>query len=172
MQFVGQLDLAELAPFDPKRLLPNAGLLVFFAGHYDEGRVIHCTPGSKLTPRAQPKGAKLGAFEARVSPACALSLRGGVSLPARNDDVDADAWHELVVAHVRENKAGASPHRVLAHTSGDVDDSPNDDLVLFAVCSDSNTTVEWGDYGTLYFMMSEEALRAQRWDELAVCSTD
>jgi hypothetical protein len=173
MTFVAQLDCADLAPFDSAKLLPDEGMLAFFAGGYDEGAVLHFAGGQKLAPRALPKGAKFSAEKAVVAPACAVALRGAVSVPGYEqvEDVDTDAWHELWESSIRE-KDGVAPHRVLGHTLNDVESPPEGDVALFAVRSDENANMEWGDAGTLYFMLDEESLRARKWSDVEVVSTN
>jgi hypothetical protein len=65
MEFVGQLDLAELAPFDVDHLLPSRGVLSFFLRDDvtvdDRGdlmvlasRVLHFADATELAPRKAP----------------------------------------------------------------------------------------------------------------------
>ena len=173
MQFVGQLDLAALAPFDPQRLLPEKGLLSFFAGNYDEGAIVHFDDLGALSPRAQPKDAKFSMFPAESGLACPLEIRGATAVPREIEQkVDRDAWFELFEAHFREKNGKEPPHRMLGPTFGDVDGPEEGDHALLAVRSDPNTGVEWGDYGTLYFLLDEASLRARRFDEVVMRSTD
>jgi hypothetical protein len=169
MVFVAQLDCAALAPFDPRGLLPEAGLLSFFAGGFDEGAVLWFAPKVKLAPRATPKGATFGGHGARSAPACSLTMKGAISLPPELDDEE--DWGDLWEASIRE-KDGEAPHRVLCHTMGDVEEPPNDDFVLLALRSDKNPKFDWGDWGTLYFTIEEDALRKRRWSEIELVSTD
>jgi hypothetical protein len=170
MMFVAQLDCAELAPFDPRGLLPEAGLLVFFAGGFDEGALLYFAPDAKLAPRAQPKEAMFGPLRARPAPPCALTMKGAISLPQEIEE-DEEDWGDLCEASIRE-KDDEAPHRVLCHTMGDVEEPPNDDFVLLALRSDKNPKFDWGDWGTLYFTIEEDALRERRWADLELRSTD
>jgi hypothetical protein len=177
MTFVGQIALAELAPFDPKRLLPASGLLAFFASGYNEGAVVYVSDTATLATRQPPSPPRFGGEPSAQAPACAVSPVGGISLPASllasgDDDVEdevEDAWRE-VAEEARDERDTA--HRMLGHTYGDVEAPPEGDLALLAVGSDPNARLEWGDAGVLYFMISEAALRERRWSEAEVVSTD
>jgi hypothetical protein len=165
MQFVGQIDLADLALFDT--LLPKKGLLSFFVGHYDEGIAV-LSEDDALEPRKQPKDAKFSVFPAKPGTPCPLEIRGGVSLPCDVEaKVDRDAWHDLVTGHHRAKRGKEPPHRMLGHTLGDIE-SPEADHALIAIRSDPNTGMQWGDWGTIYFLFDDVA----RLDQLTVRSTD
>ena len=73
LDFLAQIDLAEVTTELGATALPRAGRLLFF-GEGKQGRVVHVPEGATIRPQATPKGA-------RCHRACGLHLSPEVCLP-------------------------------------------------------------------------------------------
>lgn len=192
LAFVGQIALTDLSEHDRERLLPTTGLLSFFV--LDLGRMLEAAPASRLDPGAPdlvcvrhfPLGASLTRsrtpeavpdcerFDFRVLTFAAATswplVEGNAlrtpscptSAPLELDASQADAWAEAAP----ENP----PCQLLGHPAGcefPIGQDPRDRLLLSIDAELAG--VPWslcGRNGLLFLRMSEEAMRAGRFEEV------
>jgi hypothetical protein len=174
LPFVAQLALADVHAVDPSSLLPADGYLWFFhdprsgdAG----GRVIHRSGGDTLVRREHPDGEQ-------ALLACSVAFVGYDDIPdlehvpafAAIGEADSDIYYEI-----RDYLSGGfsgARHKLLGWSNpvqGSVELELEPDLgvgarLLLQIDSDDAAKIMWGDLGTLYFMISSEALAAGRFD--------
>jgi hypothetical protein len=171
MVFVAQLDLAALAPYDPHRLLPEQGLLSFFAGDYEDGVVLFSADASAVVPAKAPHGVVFGKLPTAAFPACGVRLRGGMSAPQKVESDEDGGWFDVWEGH-RSHGGEEALHRVLGHDFGDTEGGDAEDIVLLALGSDDRAKMQWGDAGVLYFCIDPAVLAKRDWKRVYVVSTD
>jgi uncharacterized protein YwqG len=192
MFFLGQINCAELKRLPSAERLPSSGLLAFFADHdavntappyEDKGfAVYHWTELDQLIPASPPIELQ------EILPLCRLAFRPMIDLPdvcsATIDELewsedDRDAYFDLV-GEMRDYGAPESswdriscsklfgyPHWVQNEPQqmGGPND-PNGLQLLLQLDSytDGKKWAEWGDAGTLYFLIRDADLAARRFD--------
>lgn len=165
MEFLGQVRLEDLAPYDAEGLLPTHGLLSFFAGDFEDGRVLYTDDTTGLERTAVPEDAEFCEIaRGEPYPEAALTLEGDLSVdPEADDDVRELVWKR------RPKKA---LHRALGHDFGDTYGTFEEDhVLLLAVGSDDRCDMEWGDVGNLYFAIRRDDLARRDWAAVEVFST-
>jgi uncharacterized protein YwqG len=192
MFFLGQVNCAELQGLPGAEKLPASGLLAFFADHdaVNSGSrhndkafaVYYWTELDQLVP-AKPQ------IELQeVLPLCRLAFRPMIDLPDDHgativglewSDDDSDAYFDLLQEtrdygipessqdRISYSKLLGYPHWVQnepEQIAGPHD--PNGLQLLFQLDSytDGKQWAEWGDAGTLYFLIRDADLAARRFD--------
>jgi hypothetical protein len=161
--FVGQLDLAAVAPWDLHHALPDAGLLSFFALRQGDetvrARVIYTASTERLTAdRPDTKDKVLGVeFEARVLAPPYNSLGYPVSDRAYVTFYDA----------LRELESG--PERLhgsvlLGYDRGDERALRPDEALLLRVDSEDGVQFGFPAMVALYYVVAGQALKARTFD--------
>jgi uncharacterized protein YwqG len=192
MFFLGQVNCAELQGLPGAEKLPAFGLLAFFADHdavntappyEDKGfAVYHWTELDQLVPAKPPIELQ------EVLPLCRLAFRPMVDLPdvcsATIDALewsedDRDAYFDLEVEirdygvpessqdRISYSKLFGYPHWV--QNEPEQMGGPNDPnglqlLLQLDSYTDGKKWAEWGDAGTLYFLIRDADLAARRFD--------
>jgi hypothetical protein len=191
LQFILQVNLADVAPFDVAGVLPRAGLLSFFF-HWDE----HTDPGDEVAyivlseptglrraevPEDLPAESRYQALE--LVPCLEWTLPtledAGVSVSVL-DAGPADLqlyrfWDDAIERATQAqgfpgpHQGGTVIHRLLGHPN--LIQSPglaDGTRLLLQVDSDGGasesprTGMMWGDGGRLYYLIGEDRLRAHR----------
>jgi phosphoribosylformylglycinamidine synthase PurS subunit len=192
MFFLGQVNCAELQGLSGAEKLPSSGLLAFFADHdavncappyEDKGfAVYHWTELDQLVPAKPPIELQ------QILPLCRLASRPMVDLPdicsATIDALewsedDRDAYFDLVGEmrdygvpesswdRISRSKLFGYPHWV--QNEPEQMGGPNDPnglqlLLQLDSYTDGKKWAEWGDAGTLYFLIRDADLAARRFD--------
>jgi uncharacterized protein YwqG len=189
--FLGQINCAELQGLPVAEKLPRSGLLAFFADHdavngrtdFDESfAVYHWTDLDRLVP-AKPPVELLSVF-----PLCALSFRPMIELPDPTSkfikdlnwaDDDESAYYDLREAirdhGIPESACGLVGHSKLfgwpdwvqyeSEEMAELDKQHGLNLLLqLDAFTDGTKWAEWGGGGSLYFMIRDADLAAQRFD--------
>ncbi len=190
--FLGQINCAELRGIPAADKLPPSGSLAFFADHDalngrdlygEEGfAVFHWTNLDQLAPATPPIEVL------KVLPLCALTFRPLIDLPdffsgvlGPLDRLGDDGWAysdlldqlrnhgvpELSWNRISQSKLFGWPHWV----QNEIDEmgSPDDPnglrlLLQLDTYTDGKKWAEWGDAGTLYFLIRDADLAARRFD--------
>jgi uncharacterized protein YwqG len=190
--FLGQINCAELKGIPAAEKLPPSGLLAFFADHDalngcdfygEEGfAVFHWTNLDQLAPAIPPIEVL------KVLPLCALGFRPLIDLPdplsrvlgpldllgddgwAYSDLLDQLCNHGVPESswnRISQSKLFGWPHWV----QNEIDEmgSPDDPnglrlLLQLDTYTDGKQWTEWGDAGTLYFLIRDADLAARRFD--------
>jgi uncharacterized protein YwqG len=182
MPFALQVNLAEVAPFDVGKVLPNAGLLSFFFYTVDEdsgeeGRVLYFPdPLPALKRRTWPGGLD----ENRRYRSVPLKPSVEWTLSAEElKSVDFESWYRLrerarAVQEISLDEAGDS-FQLLGHPlfiqGGSL--RKGESLLLqinpdYSSGDPGATGMGWGDGGQVYFIMKTEDLKARAFDRVRV----
>jgi uncharacterized protein YwqG len=185
LEFVAQLNLADLVPFDKMKELPATGLLSFFVAKYEQigeerdaeklaSKVFYLEDTSSLKRLPFPKKLE---EEARTEPA-AVTFRASKQLPDPRFKKftnlgltdDENAKYEEVYAE----QCGQPPnHQALGYAQANYYEglpAPGKRLLL-QLGSSSRPDFSWGDDGWIFFCIAKDALRERRFDE-AYCLMD
>jgi len=178
LELVAQVRLEELASYDVDRLLPRAGLLLFFAD-LSPASDGYCADGAVLLVE------KLGAVARRVPPdGVAILAESGiewsatVSLPpaerallakARLREADVATYNDRVLVPAL---TGAS-HRCLGYpTLTEVEDARADEHCLLQLASDRRRKLAFGDAQTLRFHVRAAALAKRDFRKVRVSAEE
>jgi hypothetical protein len=170
--FVAQVDLSEVAPFGAAGVLPNSGLLSFFfdpsgSGPDQVAPVVYTPAGARLRRVEPPEELTDGErfrpvplvphHEATLPPAWNGPVTGHLQLPDT-------AW--FAYEFDQEVDDEGPWHRLLGHPDAvQGDPRPDSDVVLLLqVSEDDRAGMEWGDSGSVYFMIRNSDLAALRFD--------
>jgi uncharacterized protein YwqG len=190
--FLGQINCAELRGIPAAKKLPSSGLLAFFADHdavngctsaYEGAfAVFYWTELDRLVPAKPPIELQ------EIFPLCALAFRPLVDLPdsystpikAMNwDDDDGSAFHDLKDAirnhgipepswdRIGYSKLFGWPEWVQYESErmAELDRLHGLSLLLqIDAYTDGVRWAEWGDGGSLYFLIRDADLAARRFD--------
>lgn len=175
LAFLAQYNLGELAASVACRDLPRAGVLSVFydaSGETfdsaDKGgwRVVHFPGTTDLIRRELPAGLN-GTYHS-----CRLSFTEGLTLPHRDSpwekelDFGEDSGADDAYGALHEgDRLG---HRILGYPHPLQNDvlGRKTNRHLLSIDSDDGPDWMWGDAGLLYFTMSEENLKAGKFDKV------
>jgi uncharacterized protein YwqG len=101
----------------------------------------------------------------------AVSVRGALSLPVEIENDEDGGWFDVWSSHLGSDDS-VVVHRVLGYGRNDTESIEDDQEVLFAVESDQDHGMCWGDAGGLYFVLDPKDLAAHAWSKVRVTSTD
>jgi hypothetical protein len=167
MLFAAQIDLAQLAPFDTRGVLPSSGLLSFFIAGYDEGRVIH-TEGP-VEPAEWPDDVDFAVEGEEPLTPCGIDLRGAIVTTAPRAS-DPKKWRALEKSY-RKRRKGAL-HRALIGDGGETGGAiADDDVVLLTLGSDPRANMMWGDAGSIFFAIDPKSLANREWARVRIAAT-
>ena len=198
LQFLAQINCAELGQYRDVTLLPGEGILQFF--HAEDGMEcsVTFTPGDAALVRATAPGGTtspgfvLPEFPVEFAPVPSFPHAetkefDALGLSEEDAEVVFNAYGEIVETIRREHHAyhqmGGYPEAIQGHVFTECEkDSGRPDLtwaqaaenahrwkLLLQFDTDRDLNVMWGDAGMIYFCIREEDLRAGRFDK--VCST-
>jgi uncharacterized protein YwqG len=190
--FLGQINCAELQGLSAVEKLPPSGLLTFFADHdavngctgdYEGAfAVYHWTDLDQLVPAKPPIELQ------EIFPLCALAFRPMIDLPDPFSRViksmhwgnnDAWAYHDLQEAIRNYGIPESSWDRISyaklfgwpdwvqyeSEQMAELDKLHGLNLLLqLDAFTDGNKWAEWGDGGSLYFLIRDADLAARRFD--------
>jgi len=185
--FVGQINCAELRGLPGAEVLPSSGLLVFFGDHdavtgclpFDAGGVYFWADVDRLTR------AKASIDPLEVFPSCALvphpmldlphPFSGAVGKLDLNEDQRRsyfDVWQDVLnhgippdcVAYAKFSKLLGWPNLVQSDLERfDIGDDARLLLQVDSYCNGEQLH-GWGPGGSLFYVLSEQDLRAGRYD--------
>jgi uncharacterized protein YwqG len=192
MFFLGQVNCAELTGLAAADRLPSSGLLAFFGDHdavmsgmrYGERpiAVYHWAEIDRLVPVAPPVELPI------VFPACGIAFYPFIDLPDRFSRVvesvfpeqehDWDFYDSWRAVRDRDLPEEAPSSCALGKLFGwprlqqgdlrSIDDLNESDsfhlLLQIDSYSNGSESAEWGDHGSLYFLMRDDDLMARRFD--------
>jgi hypothetical protein len=175
LAFLGTLALDELPDADQRELLPTTGRLLFFANLEDielPPRVLHVPDDAPAEPREPPpETERIDGFDVKPVPVLTAPYAYTLGLAGmdahRYDAVEhAAEAARRDPAHDFDGWVGA--HQVLGHPQLVQFDDPRegDQVLLLQVSSDHRLRYTHGDGGTIYFLATPDALRAQRWGDV------
>lgn len=168
LDFLLQINLLEVAPFDPSRSIPKTGLLSFF---YDlkntpwnptpgEGfRVIYTPPNAELRPYSAPdRGVALREFDISFRPSLSLPyfssrafsrlqerMQKSAAKPFSDDEMNdfadsySDYFHEL--NHTDDPNPEGGSHRMLGHAENIQNDMQEE--IISANVIPGSTESDW-----------------------------
>ncbi len=153
LPFLAQLRLEDVAPHDVHRVLPQSGLLSFFARSLTAGHVRFAPQGSMLERRELPEAID----EEDRTFAWGFDIKGEVSIP--------EADYPDLCDQLREALGyGFNSHQLL----GSVEDLPGFELLL-AINSDDNAGLNFGgEMMRQCFCIARESLRSLDFSQVLV----
>ena len=177
LAFVGQIDLADVAPLDADDTLPSTGLLSFFVmdllgpndtDHYLEvGRVMHFEKNIELRTARAPEP---------VDPflPCRLHFHSLLQLRSPSHPRTMSVLSAPEQERYDAIWANAVPtHQLLGPRDRRYDGERGlDDVLLLQCMSDPHPDMQWGDSDALYFYIPADALRRRAFDEVSVLCGD
>lgn len=185
LAFLAQVNLREASPFDRSGLLPKTGWLWFYFGTSESDFDFHHVQyfdGSaealqrRAVPDAIPERIRFRScavrFDSRVSLPLVWEYKEKFELPLEGGDL---LWDPLM-RDISGNKLLGWADSIQGPAEEDASltgraDQPNTQKemrLLFQVDSeDKKTGMTWGDAGMVYFLISEDDLKAQRFDKTA-----
>jgi uncharacterized protein YwqG len=176
MSMVLQINLAEIAPFDPDKLLPAAGLLSLFYywdddGGEDEGRVLYFP--APVATLSRPQWPDDIPDENRYR-TYSLEPRAEWTLPNRDNlgevpEVELETWFDLCdkVSVAQELGNEKTAHRLLGHPDLIQSAHLKEGQVLLLQAGPDygdKSGMQWGDGGMLYATLTEAELKAGKLD--------
>lgn len=168
-EFIAQINLEEIAPFDKENKLPNSGVLSFFFNNKTAECCVLYFEDENLEMK-NPNDGEEGEIIEEYLPA-RLRFIPSVSLPVLpyninegffKSEADADAYLNITDL---ENKVKVFGYPDDAYT--DMEKSFEKPVkLLLQVPSVSECDMEWGDAaGALYFWISEDDLKERKFDK-------
>jgi hypothetical protein len=166
LTFLAQIDLSDAAAHAPKGRLPSKGRLYFFhdTRAHRAGCVIHARAGAKLVRATSPLKAA-GKYDiVSLSPA-AIAFSPVETIPHRVSSLVAK-WRLSDEENARyADGRPAGQHQMLGHADLIQDDLPKGVLLLQL---DSDQTIRSNWDGTVYFVITEADLAAERFEKTKV----
>lgn len=165
MEFLGQIRLEDVAPYDAQGLLPTSGVLSFFAGDFEDGRVLFFADGVELHPAVFEQDAEFCEMSrGEPYPIAALSFAGDLCAgPDAGDDLRQAIW---------KHRSKKALHASLSDDNGETyGQFEPDHVLLLLVGSDDRCEMEWGDVGNLFFCIRRDELARRNWDAVELFVT-
>lgn len=177
LELVAQVRLEELTAYDVDRLLPRAGLLLFFAdlspasdGYCADGAVLLVEELATVARRPPPDGVAL-IPESSIEWSATISLPpdGAFLTKARLRGAEVATYNDRVLLPALK---GAS-HRCLGYpTLTEVEDARADEHCILQVASDRRRKLAFGDGQTLRFHVRAAALAKRDFRKVRVSAEE
>lgn len=175
MNFIAQIDCAELPHTPGIPPLPENGLLLFFSAQEDEcgyfgtkpddacgWRVIFLEPSDMLKTHEAPAGL----YVFKKMPVAAIPEKTTLGGHAYGEHDPAASYH-LMFGYPDDIQSENMPEDCVAMTKTSFPSVAADWLLLLQVDTDhTNSNLQFGDMGTLYFWICKDDLAAKRFDRV------
>lgn len=169
-EFIAQINLEEIAPFDKAGLLPGVGLLSFFFDRNSGNCKVFYFKGENLEMRSIPEDGGVEDIDEYLP--ARLRFIPAVSLPITGRDIAEDFFENM---DDQEKYLGISECfgkvKMFGYPDGESVANPGKDTneqfkLLLQVPSVPECDMEWGKVaGTLYFWIKEDDLKLLRFDK-------
>jgi len=182
LDFLVQLDLAEVAAVTPDTPLPREGLLSFFAvldaeqeNYGTVGRVLYTPAGTPLAPLPAPSAPEQAygpMYPASIELVAELSIPcpGGQTMDAigfgEQEPDNPVYWNDVWMNRSTLDETPA--HRLLGFPDMEYAYHLEDGDLLLQIDADDAAYFEFGDCQPLRFVMPRGALARHAWDEVIV----
>lgn len=158
LTFICQIRLADIAPFDMQRLLPQTGMLYFFAtidyflGDFDApmGDIAHNYNGERVRVLYVPDGVPLQPYEICWEGTDESIFRPAEKMEFRQDTAVSGDGHRLLAMPYQDEVCDNYPGHVC----------------LLQVDEDDRWHLRFHDCGMLFFLIDRKKLQEGQWDEV------